>query len=100
MRLVQPQKSRKIFKASTGDETRPRGGVMAVTILDLEHSPLLERLSAVLEREPRGEIQQIAIELLTVRHAIRPGDVDLALRVADEMHKHVRLLIHQWSALR
>jgi hypothetical protein len=73
---------------------------MAVTILDLEHLPLLKKLSAVLDREPSGENQQIAIELLTVRHAIRMGDVASALRVADEMHKHVRLLIHQWGALR
>jgi hypothetical protein len=73
---------------------------MALTILDIEHSPLLKRLSEVLEDEPCGGIRQIAIELLTVRHAIRVGDVDSARRVADEMHKHVRLLIHQWGALR
>ena len=57
------------------------------TILGTEHLPLLENLWATLLREPDPVKQQVAIELLTARHALRlKGN---ARFVADSMHKHV-----------
>jgi hypothetical protein len=59
---------------------------VAVTI-GVEHLPLLEQLWSVLLREPDPVKQQIAIELLTARHAMRLDH--RAKFVADSMHKHV-----------
>ena len=60
---------------------------MAKTLLGIEHLPLLEDLWEVLRREPNPVNQQVAIELLTARHAMRLADQ--AKFVADSMHKHV-----------
>jgi hypothetical protein len=60
---------------------------MTKTLLGIEHLPLLEELWAVLLRESNPVKQQIAIELLTARHALR--STGQAKFVADSMHKHV-----------
>ena len=60
---------------------------MTKTLLGVEHLPLLEELRAVLLREQNPVKQQIAIELLTARHALRL--TGQAKFVADSMHKHV-----------
>jgi hypothetical protein len=56
-------------------------------VLGAEHLPLLEELWSVLLREPDPVRQQVAIELLTARHAMRLAGH--AKFVADSMHKHV-----------
>ena len=48
---------------------------------------MLEALWSVLLHEPDPVKQQVAIELLTVRHAMRLADQ--AKFVANSMHKHV-----------
>jgi hypothetical protein len=60
---------------------------MTKVTLGIEHLPLLEALWSTLLREPNPVKQQVAIELLTARHAMRLADQ--AKFVADSMHKHV-----------
>ena len=64
-------------------------------ILGTEHKPLLDALVLLLKREPDMVKQQIAIELLTVWHAMRLEDK--ADFVADSMHKHVKQLLRQYG---
>lgn len=63
--------------------------------LGLEHVPLQEKLVAILDQASAVD-QQIAIELLTTRHAVKMGGHDKAMFVADGMAKHVRQLVQQW----
>jgi hypothetical protein len=64
--------------------------------LGTEHLPLLEALWDVLAAEPDMVKQQVAIELLTVRHAMRAGDKSKF--VADSLHKHVLQILRQsWN---
>ena len=63
---------------------------MSTRIIGMEHALLLERLLEVLDSEPNPTRQQIAIELLMARHAIRMGSVSGAKVVIDGMHKHAR----------
>jgi hypothetical protein len=65
---------------------------MSKVTLGIEHLPLLENLWAVLIREPDPVKQQIAIELLTAKHAARFEQVKF---VADSMHKHVLQILSQ-----
>lgn len=64
------------------------------TKLGAEHLPLLDALWSVLSNEPNPVNQQIAIELLTVGHAMRSGKAKL---VADGIHKHVLQIISQYG---
>jgi len=59
-----------------------------------EHLPLQEELQSILHRLPPVN-QQIAIELLAVRHAFRMANKRDAMFVADSMHKHIRQLLEQ-----
>jgi len=69
---------------------------MATRTLGLEHAPLLDKLRALIQREQPDPVkQQVAIELLTVSHAMRAGNRKDAITVADGIHKHVRQLIDQ-----
>ena len=68
---------------------------MAAYTLGMEHARLANRLFAVLQEEPDPARRQIAIEILTVSHALRMGDPATAMMVTDSMHKHVRQLVEQ-----
>ncbi len=65
------------------------------TLLGIDYIPLLKRLKLVLAEEPNGVRKQVAIELLTVSHALEMGNQADALRVAAGVHKHVVQLITQ-----
>jgi uncharacterized protein HemY len=68
---------------------------MATYSLGAEHARLANRLLAVLQEEPDAVKQQIAIELLTVSHAMRMGDPATAVTIANSVHKHVLQLAEQ-----
>lgn len=65
-------------------------------VLDVDHAPLLDALSLALGTESDPVRRQVAIELLTVRHAIGMQQRRDALLVADSMHKHIRQIIGQY----
>jgi len=67
---------------------------MATRTLDFDLIPLIDRLTAVLDQEPALRQQQ-AIELLTVRFALRMGSPEAASMVIEGIHKHVRQLLEQ-----
>ena len=68
---------------------------MAAYTLGMEHARLAKRLFAVLQEESDPVRRQIAIEILTVSHALRMGDPATARMVTDSMHKHVLQLVEQ-----
>jgi hypothetical protein len=69
---------------------------VATYSLGAEHARLANKLLAALQEEEHSATEhQIAIELLTVSHAMRMGDQAAATYVAESMHKHVRQLIEQ-----
>jgi hypothetical protein len=58
--------------------------------IGMEHAPLVERLTRVLDREPDPVKQQIAIEFLAARHAGRVSKQAFERRfVIDSMRKHI-----------
>jgi hypothetical protein len=65
------------------------------TLTYTEHGELAGKLIEVLKAEPDPVRQQAAIELVTMRHALRMGSETTALVVAAGVHKHVRQLIEQ-----
>jgi hypothetical protein len=68
---------------------------MTTRIIGLEHAPLLERLSEVLDSEPDVVRKQIAIELLLAQHAMRMGSIASANVVIDGMCKHARQMMEE-----
>jgi hypothetical protein len=76
----------------SGGEIKKGRAEMPVTLTAEDYVGLVNRLVAVLNKEDVVK-QQAAIELLTMRHALRMGDH--ALFVADSVHKHVVQLINQ-----
>lgn len=66
---------------------------MTTRIIGMEHAPLLERLSEVLDSEPDPVRKQIAIELLMAQHAMRMGSAVNARFVIDSMCKHARQMM-------
>ena len=69
---------------------------MAAYTLGIEHARLANRLLAVLQEEAHSATErQIAIELLTVSHAMRMGDPATAITAANSVHEHVLQLIER-----
>jgi hypothetical protein len=70
--------------------------MMTKVILGMEHAELAAKLISVLrDDESDGVKQQVAIEPLTVSHAIRMNDKASAITVAKGVHKHVLQQIEQ-----
>lgn len=70
---------------------------MATQTIDVDNLPLLDKLVEVLSTEPDVVKQQIGIELLAVRHAMRMGDE--ADFVAQGIAKHIIQLVRQHGNL-
>ena len=66
---------------------------MAVRTIGFDHIPLVSDLVEVLETEPDPVRQQIAIELLAVRHVMRLGNIVDARRAIWGIAKHINQLL-------